>query len=367
MEIAPSNFALVTTCSREEVPLIRPTCRGVEFAETFKDPSVVAAHRHRPPHSPRTFELLRELIVDRPRSLLDAGTGLGDLARELAPDCDRVDAVDFSRGMIETARSLHGGGDPRIRWVRSPIEEADLIGPYTLITAADSLSWFDLNVVILRFARLLTENGVLAVVDRGAHVGLREGDIIPRYSLNREYVGWDPVTTLEEMGLFERLGQEDTGPVPWTPTVVEGPVPWTPTVVEGPVPWTPTVVEYIERRHSQNGFSRDRMSRRQAADFDAATRARIAEQVSEGSVQMEDGRLQGQVVGSVVWASRSVRPTDAREKGIAETSDAGARGSLDHLIHREGAQANGGTRVALRQQAALARLRAVGLRVSITR
>ena len=189
--------------------------------------------------------------------------------------------------MIETARSLHGGDDPRIRWVRSPVDEADLIGPYALVTAADSLSWFDLNVVIPRFARLLTENGVLAVVDRSAHVGLREGDIIPRYSLNREYVRWDPVKTLEETGLFERLGQEDTGPVPWTPTVEE----------------------YIERRHSQNGFSRDRMSRRQAADFDAATRARIAEQISEGSVQMEDGRLQGQVVGSVVWG-KPKRPSD---------------------------------------------------------
>ena len=192
----PSYFGPVTTWSREEVILTRPTCRGVDFAETFKDSSVVATCRHRPPYPPRTFELLRELIADRPQSLLDAGTGLGDLARGLAPDCDRVDAVDLSRGMIETARSLHGGDDPRIRWVRSPIEEAGLIGPYALITVADSLSWFDLNVVIPRFARLLTENGVLAVVYRSAQLGLREGDIIPRYSLNREYVRWGPVKTL---------------------------------------------------------------------------------------------------------------------------------------------------------------------------
>ena len=27
-----------------------PACRSVEFAETFRDPSVVAAYRHRPPH-----------------------------------------------------------------------------------------------------------------------------------------------------------------------------------------------------------------------------------------------------------------------------------------------------------------------------
>ena len=259
--------------------VIRPACRSVEYAETFKDPSVVAAYRHRPPHPPGTFDVLRELIADAPSSLLDAGTGLGDLARALAPDCERVDAVDFSEGMIEMARSLPGGDDPRIHWIRSPIEDADLVSPYSLITAADSLSWFDLAVVIPKFAELLTENGVLAVVDRGAQVGLREDDIIPAHSLNRDYVHWDPVAALEEAGLFERLGQECTGPVPWTPTVEE----------------------YIERRHSQNGFSRDRMSRRQAAEFDAAVRARVAEQVKEGSVRMEEGRLQGEVAGSVIW------------------------------------------------------------------
>ncbi|MDE2980908.1 MAG: class I SAM-dependent methyltransferase [Gemmatimonadota bacterium] len=274
--------------------LTRPACRSVEFAETFKDPSVVAAYRHRPPHPPGTFDLLRRLIVDRPRSLLDAGTGLGDLARALAPDCGRVDAVDFSEGMIETARTLAGGYDPRIRWHRSPIEEADLVGPYALITAADSLSWFDLDVVIPRFAELLTENGVLAVVDRSAQVGLREDDIIPRYSLNRDYVHWDPVAALEEAGLFERLGQERTGLVPWTPTVEE----------------------YIERRHSQNGFSRDRMSRRRAADFGGAMRARIAEQVKEGSVRMEGGRLLGEVAGSVVWGRPVPYLRATSERGI---------------------------------------------------
>ncbi len=143
--------------------------------------------------------------MDRPRSLLDAGTGPGDIARGLAPDCDRVDAVDFSRGMIRAARALPGGNDPRIRWICAP--------------------------------------------------------------------------ALEQAGLFERLGQE----------------------VTGPVPWTPTVDEYVERRHSQNGFSRDRMPRDQAADFDGAVRERISEQVKEGSVRMEDGRLLGEVAGSVVW------------------------------------------------------------------
>lgn len=81
-------------------------------------------------------------------------------------------------------------------------------------------------------------------------------------------------------GLFKRLGQAETSSVPWKPTPAE---------------------LHRATTLAQNGFSRDRMSRRQAADFDAAMRARIAEQVRAGSVRMENGRLQGEVVGSVVW------------------------------------------------------------------
>ena len=121
----------------------RPAYRSIRFAETFKDPSVVAVYRHRPPHPPATMALLRHLIVDEPRSALDAGTGLGDLARELAPDCERVDAVDFSEGMIETARSLPGANDPRIGWICSSVECTNLRDPNALIAAAGSLSWFD--------------------------------------------------------------------------------------------------------------------------------------------------------------------------------------------------------------------------------
>ena len=82
----------------------RPACRSVELAETFKDPSVVAAYRHRPPHPPGTFEVLRELIADHPRSLLDAGTGLGDLARELAPKAHTTLRATLRRGILGPTR-----------------------------------------------------------------------------------------------------------------------------------------------------------------------------------------------------------------------------------------------------------------------
>jgi SAM-dependent methyltransferase len=257
----------------------QPTCRSKGYAESFKDQSVVAAYRHRPPYAPQTFDLLGELVVDRPRTLLDAGTGPGDLARGLAHFCDRVDAVDFSPAMIEAARSLPGGDNPRIHWICAPIEEVNVSGPFALITAGDSLSWFNLDVVIPRFSNSLTGNGMLAVIERTANVGLREDDIIPRYSLNQEYVAWDPVNALQEAGLFDPRGHE----------------------VIGPISWTPTINEYIEWRHSQNGFSRERMRPERIAEFHAAVRARIAQQLDEGSVTMQDGRLQGRAFNTVIW------------------------------------------------------------------
>lgn len=84
--------------------------------------------------------ILRRLVVDEPRSVLDAGTGLGDVVRELAPDLERMDTVDFCERMIEAARSLPRDDGPRTRGICSPVERADLRGPYTLIAAADSLS-----------------------------------------------------------------------------------------------------------------------------------------------------------------------------------------------------------------------------------
>ena len=123
-------------------------------------------------------------------------------------------------------------------------------GPYPLIAAADSLDWFDLNDAIPRFAGLLTEIGVLAAIAQSAEVGLREHDIISRYSLNQDYVLWDPVRALEEAGMFERHGRQGTGPVSWTP--------------DGH--------EYIEYHHSPNGSSRDLRAPKQAADFDAVLR-----------------------------------------------------------------------------------------------
>ncbi len=56
--------------------------------------SMVAAFEHRAPFPPGVFSLLLELTADIPlRTVLDLGCGCGEIARELVPMVDRVDAI----------------------------------------------------------------------------------------------------------------------------------------------------------------------------------------------------------------------------------------------------------------------------------
>jgi hypothetical protein len=73
-----------------------------------------------------------------------------------------------------------------------------------------------------------------------------------------------------------------------------------------PTPWQPTVDEYIACRHSQNGFSRDRMDDGGAA-FDATIRDLLADCVQTGVITLCDGRLQFAVTATVVWGEVKVK------------------------------------------------------------
>lgn len=99
-----------------------------EYADIFRDQSVVDAYRFRPTYPAGVFEILRELIDPKvpPRAILDAGCGTGFLARELAAFGDRVDAVDISENMIRAGKELPGGDSPKLNWICGAIEEATL-------------------------------------------------------------------------------------------------------------------------------------------------------------------------------------------------------------------------------------------------
>ena len=75
----------------------KPKHLTLEYAEQFKDRSVVEAYRYRPPIPDAVYDALLGLIEDTPPRTVrdDAGCGTGPIARRLAPFLDRIDAVDF--------------------------------------------------------------------------------------------------------------------------------------------------------------------------------------------------------------------------------------------------------------------------------
>lgn len=256
----------------------KPKMFSPYYAEAFKDESLVAVYHTRPPYPAKTFEVLGGLISEQPRRVLDAGCGLGEVARRMLPLADYIDAVDFSAGMIRRARTLPGGHDQRIYWQCSGLEKAELEPPYSLIVAGDSIGWFDLNVMMPRFASILTDNGYLAIVSRGDELGLDEADIIGKYSVNQDWFRYNVIDALVDAGLFRIHGQRQMTQV-----------------------WEPTVEEFLNYRHSHQSLSEDRMGAERAAAFDEAVRERIRAHHAQGTVEIKDGRLQGSVVCNITW------------------------------------------------------------------
>jgi ubiquinone/menaquinone biosynthesis C-methylase UbiE len=238
----------------------------------------VQAYLRRPPYPTALIQKLVELMAGSSRAVLDVGTGLGDVARRLAPYVGRVDAVDWSAGMIALGQRLPGGDDPRIRWIQGRIEEVALEPPYSLITAGESLHWMDWSDVLPRFAAALEPGGFLALVNRDEHEAPWQEALKPAYraySTNQNYRPYDLIQELESRALFKKIGTWRTGPVAFTPSVEE----------------------YIEYQHSRSSLSRERMSPAAAQAFDDEFCAILLPHADENGV------LHMQIVGTVEWGT----------------------------------------------------------------
>jgi SAM-dependent methyltransferase len=221
------------------------------------------------------FAILTSLIAPAARTVLDAGCGVGDLARPLAPLVDRVDAVDPSSPMLVRGAGLPGGGAMNLRWIHSGIESAVLRPPYGLIVCGDSVHWFDWSVALTRFSDSLAPGGCMAIVQRNwsaeADLQARLRAIYARHGANPDFRPLDPVTELERRGLFERAGEH----------------------VTAPATWSPTLETLIVCHHSQNGFVLEKMRDPGAFDRELAD--------VMGAVATDDGRLALEVVARIVW------------------------------------------------------------------
>ena len=255
--------------------LPRPDHLATEYGEQFQDRSMVEAYQYRPPYPEETFEILTSLITEQPRYILDIGTGRGDIARRLVNSVDSVDAIDFSQHMIEYGKRMPNGDNPHLHWLYGRVEDVALNPPYALVTAGQSLHWMDWDIVLPRLHDVLTPNGYLAIIEQNTrhsmwHAELAE--IIPKFSTNKKYQPYTLTDELEMRGLFQKVSEKETQPVPFVQSVDD----------------------YIESFHSRNGFSTERMKPEIAAGFDKEAKKILLK-------KYPDGILSLYVVATVTW------------------------------------------------------------------
>lgn len=241
------------------------------------DEDTVHAYRLRAPYPEDTFEILSGLIIDSPRTVLDAGCGRGEIARRLVERVDRIDAVDFSRAMINAGKMLPGGGNPKIKWIEGKIEEARLDPPYSLITAGMSIHWMDWDVVSSRFLGAMTENANLAIINKEFSANLWDKELKElrsRYSkdYSKEIKPPKVIDELEKQGRFEKRGSKETS----TYTLCQ------------------SIDDYVEQFHSRSDMARVRIGADAAKKFDNELRELLSHHIPGDTVEVN-------VRARIVW------------------------------------------------------------------
>ncbi len=243
--------------------------------ERFSAARVADLYRFRPPYSAEVLRVLRELIVDPPRALLDAGAGPGKLARALLADFDRVDAVEPSAAMIAAGRALPGGRHPKLRWIRARLEDAPLDPPYALAVAGASFHWMDPDVVLPKLAEVLAPEGVLALVDGDAPVEAPFEQAIAE--VMKETIaraeGKRPDSWLTYRDRLQRPMLEHAHFEPAGVHVTDA---W---------PIEQSIDEFLRCEHSRQSFSEDHLGPELSAFFDDAMRESLSPYATGGRIR----------------------------------------------------------------------------------
>jgi SAM-dependent methyltransferase len=255
--------------------LPKPKHLKPENSVRFQDQSVVDHYHLRLPYPAEVFTILASLIMDEPHTVLDVGTGIGNIARGLLDFAVRVDAVDFSPAMVAKGKTLFRGADLKLNWLTGQIEAVALQPPYALITAADSIHWMDWEMVFSRFADILTPHGYVALIPRNElPTPWQEGlsALIPRYSTIKDFQHFDLIEELEKRHLFMLVGDKTTIPVMSVQSIDD----------------------YIASFHSRSSLSLDHMPPEDAVAFDTQLKALVLPFSHEGKLELY-------TVGQVQW------------------------------------------------------------------
>ena len=120
---------------------------------------------HRPAPPPPLLEVLARLArVERPRCVVDLGTGTGLSARAWSERSEQVVGVEPNFEMLAEARARTSA--PNVRYVGAYAAETALEnGCADIVTCSQSLHWMEPEPTFAEVARILRSGGVFAAYD----------------------------------------------------------------------------------------------------------------------------------------------------------------------------------------------------------
>jgi len=256
--------------------MARPSQWGPQHAAAFEDAEVARRYYARPPYAREAISHLLSLLDPASRIVLDLGTGTGNVARELAPHVERVDAIDVSAPMLAAGKRLSASRN--IRWIEGRTEDVPLDGPYGLATAGASLHWMEWDVVCPRVAAVLTPSATLAIVVMNDPLLSQPGpvlDAIVRHSVyDNTWKRLDLIAELTGRGRFTKQGARYFAE-----------------------PFRQTVDELLDALHSTSSLAPHRIGPERTRSFDEEIR-RVAPRDADGLVARE-------AVTEIVWGRPS--------------------------------------------------------------
>jgi SAM-dependent methyltransferase len=257
------------------------------YGARFASHRMAANYRFRPDYSGEVYAVLAALLRGQPRSVLDAGCGPGKIVRGLLDEIDRADAVDPSAEMLHMARSSPAGRDPRVRWIHSRIEDAELTPPYGLIVAGASIHWMELERVLPRFREAQAPGAFLAVLDGDAPIDPPWEGESTRFMLD-----FLEKTTGERPRWWATASQRVRQPILDHPAFE-----CVGTVISKPVQVTQDIADFLCCEHSRATWSQEHLGEEASAQFDDGLRKLLTPFATDGiltfSVQtrVEWGRI----------------------------------------------------------------------------
>ena len=142
------------------------------------------------PYPQRLAEFIgRQLKLDGAGRLLDLGCGPGSLTLLLAPLFEEVVAVDADADMLRVGSGEAASrGIRNVRWMHAAAEDLGDVGPFRVVTLAQSFHWMDRPAVAELIHGWLQPQGCCVYVGATTHEGTGSPGSSPHPTVPREAI-----------------------------------------------------------------------------------------------------------------------------------------------------------------------------------